>query len=293
MALPHHWWLWGVDISLAGLVDQPQLDYFDGLAARAAHDAAADGTTPQLVIVTGKPTWLDAVDTAPREARIDRALDHLEHAVAAHHGLDVAAVISGDKHYYAFRTRARRRAVAHRVRRRWGVPPPHRPRPGRAVTIAHAPERELDDEPLALAALQPNRARSRQLRVRALWFGFRNGAFPAVTALAYLAWLVPAPARVAVAAAALACAIALARRPSLPRGLVWATPHAAAHVGCMAVAVAVADSIADETSLRWQAIALLIAGGLVAPVVVGLYFLVVGWIGGVNDNEAFAAYRCP
>jgi hypothetical protein len=59
----------------------------------------------------------------------------------------------------------------------------------------------------------------------------------------------------------------------------------------MALAVAIADGIADEASIWWRALALLIAGGLVAPVVVGAYFLIVGSIGGVNDNEAFAAIR--
>jgi len=291
VALPHHWWLWGVDIALAGLVDQAQLDYFDVLAARAARDAAAEGATARLVIVTAKPSWLDAVETAPRDVRIDPALEHLEIAVAARHGIDVAAVIAGDKHFYARFEPEHGEGPSRIVSGGGGAfihPTDHVPD---RVSIAHSPERQLDDEPLRLVELQPTRKRSRQLRARTLWFGFRNGAFAAVTALAYLTWLGPAPVRVAVAAATLAGAIALARRPSLPRGLVWATPHAAAHVGCMALAVAVADSITDTTSVWWRAVALLIAGGLVAPVVVGLYFLIVGTIGGVNDNEAFAAIR--
>jgi hypothetical protein len=27
--LPHHWWIWAVDIALSGLVDQPQLEFFE------------------------------------------------------------------------------------------------------------------------------------------------------------------------------------------------------------------------------------------------------------------------
>ena len=289
---PHHWWLWGVDIALAGLVDQAQLDYFDALAARAARGVAAEGATARLVIVTAKPSWLDAVETAPRDVRIDPALEHLEIAVAARHGIEVAAVIAGDKHFYARFEPEHGDGPSRIVSGGGGAfihPTDHVPD---RVPIAHSPERQLDDEPLRLVELQPTRKRSRQLRFRTLWFGFRNGAFAAVTALAYLTWLGPAPARVAVAGGNTRRRDpVLARRPTLPRGLVWATPHVAAHVGCMALAVAVADSITDTTSVWWRAVALLIAGGLVAPIVVGLYFLVVGSIGGVNDNEAFAAIR--
>ncbi len=148
VSLPHHWWLWGVDIALADLVDQTQLDYFDVLAARAAGDAAAAGTTARLVIVTAVPSWLDAVETAPREARIDRALDHFENVVAARHGIEVAAVIAGDKHFYARFEPEHGGGPTRIVSGGGGAflhPTDHVPD---RVSVAHPPERQLDDEPL-------------------------------------------------------------------------------------------------------------------------------------------------
>jgi hypothetical protein len=114
-----------------------------------------------------------------------------------------------------------------------------------------------------------------------------------VTALAYLLWLVPAPVRVVAVAAMLAALIMMARRPSVPAGLVCAVPHTAAHVSVMALAVAIADALAagGSASVWWRGLALLVAGAAVAPVVIGLYFVVAGTVAGVNDNEAFAAIR--
>jgi hypothetical protein len=288
--LPHDWWWWGVDIALAGLVDRPQLDYFEAMAERAARVAQVAGTTPRLVIATAKPTWLDATPSAPTAARLDRSLDHLVERIAGGHGIEVAAIVSGDKHYYA-RFEPGAGDVPSRIVSGGGGaflhPTDHVPD---RLSVAHDEAARPDDE-LVLAARAPTPSESRRLRLRAVWCGFRNGAFPVVTALAYLAWLVPAPARIAVAAAALASTIALARRPSLRDALPWAAPHAAAHVGCMALALAAADAATDGTSLWWRAAALLVAGGLVAPVIVGLYFVVAGTIAGINDNEAFAGIR--
>jgi 3',5'-cyclic AMP phosphodiesterase CpdA len=288
--LPHHWWLWGVDIALTGLVDRPQLDYFTALAGRARDEAAAAGATPKLVIATAEPTWLDAHDGASREARTGPALNHLERRVAAAHGMEVAAVLAGDKHFYArFEPAAQGRPV--RVVSGGGGaflhPTDHVPD---RLRVGHV-DRDAPDDELSLAALSPTRSESRRLRLRALWCGFRNGALPVVTAAAYLAWLVPTPARFAVAVAALVCAVALARRPTVPRAMVWAVPHAAAHVASMWLATVVVEGVADDPSLWWRAIALAVAGGLLAPLVLGAYFIAVGTIAGVNDNEAFAAIR--
>jgi hypothetical protein len=53
----------------------------------------------------------------------------------------------------------------------------------------------------------------------------------------------------------------------------------------------VVDALADDPSMWWRAVALAVAGGFVAPMVLGAYFVVAGTIAGVNDNEAFAAIR--
>lgn len=289
--LPHHWWLWGVDIALAGLVDQPQCEYFAALASRAAALAEADGETARLVVVTAKPTWLDARPGAAEEARRDAALDYVESVLARRRGLRVAAVLTGDHHSYA------RHAPAddgpHRVVCGLGGaflhPTDHVP--ARLSVARRSWPGHERDEALTLAATEPSPARSRRLRWRSLGFGFRNGAFPAVTALVYLAWLLPPAGRVLAAAALAAAAAALTRLPSTPARWAWGIPHAAAHVGVMALAVLVADAASGPASVWWRGGALLVAGALVAPVVIGLYFVVAGWAAGVNDNEAFSAIR--
>jgi 3',5'-cyclic AMP phosphodiesterase CpdA len=289
--LPHHWWIWAVDIALSGQVDEPQVRYFTAMAERAAAAAVADGTTARLVIVTSKPTWVDAVPGGALERRLDPALDHLETNIARRNGLHLAAVLSGDDHYYA-----RYASVGggpQRVTCGGGGaflhPTDHLPTTLSVASRAW-PEHEGDDE-LRLQALEPSRARSRALRWRALGFGFHNGGFPLVTALAYLAWLLTGWGRVVAVLGFFLAAAAMSRRPTLPGRALWGAPHNAAHVGVMTLAVWVADQVvssADGTA--WgRGAALLLAGAVIGPVVIGLYFVAAGTTAGVNDNEAFSA----
>jgi hypothetical protein len=86
----------------------------------------------------------------------------------------------------------------------------------------------------------------------------------------------------------------MVRQPHLWERLMWGVPHAAAHIGVMA-AVGTAVDAADldnSTAQAWlRAGALLVAGAVVAPIIVGLYFVIAGRLRGVNDNEAFSAIR--
>jgi hypothetical protein len=290
--LPHHWWLWGIDIALAGLVDQPQIEYFDGIARRAAALAEADGAVARVLIATAKPTWLDDVPGVD-PAEHDAALDYLESMVARRRGLEVAAVLSGDTHYYARHVPADRgpQRIVFGGGGAFLHPTDHAPEQLTVERRAWSGHERVEEA--TLAALWPSKERSSRLRWRALWIGARNGAFPVVTAAAYLLWLLPGPGRTAAAAAAAVALASVARRPSLLRGAVWGVPHAAAHIGVMALAVVVADAAAADgaASVWWRGLSLLLAGAVIAPVVIGLYFVVVGRLAGVNDNEAFSAIR--
>jgi hypothetical protein len=206
----------------------------------------------------------------------------------------VVATISGDEHLYA----RYEPAGEGPVRFTWGGggaflhPTDHLPE--RLVVERRAWTDHERVETLDLAARYPSTERCRRLRWRALGFGWHNRGFPVLTALAYLSWMLPVSVRIAALGALTYMLVRLARRPRLWEGLIWGVPHAAVHIAVMA-AVATAADAADfdsSTAQAWfRAGVLAVAGALVGPVVVGLYFVVAGRLRGVNDNEAFSAIR--
>jgi hypothetical protein len=225
--------------------------------------------------------------------RLDPALDRIETAIARRHGLRVAAVLSGDDHHYArySPTGDGPQRVTCGGGGAFLHPTDHVPDRLSVASRAWAGE-ERDDE-YTLAALEPTRGRSRVLRLRSLWFGFRNGWVPAVTALAYLLWLLPAPGRVVGVLAVLGALSSLTRLATISARLAWGALHTAGHLGVMVLAVEVADAVAGEggASVWGIGASLLLAGAVAGPVVFGLYFVVAGTVAGVNDNEAFSAVR--
>ena len=89
--LPHNWWLWALDYQLESDIDQPQLDFFNGVA-----DQMPPGG--KVILVTAEPDWIYG---HIYHSRYQRNIEFLETAVInqrAHATLKVA--ISGDLHHY-------------------------------------------------------------------------------------------------------------------------------------------------------------------------------------------------
>ena len=88
--LPHHWWLWGVDIQPDRYVDEPQLEFFGGVAAKAAPGA-------KLILATPVPTWTEL----DRDPNAYRNLAYLERTMLRPDGIVLKLTVAGDLHHYS------------------------------------------------------------------------------------------------------------------------------------------------------------------------------------------------
>lgn len=204
LALPHGWWLWGIDIQLAGYVDQAQVDFF----AHVANHWMPKGS--RLILCTGRPDWA-YVDVEAPEATSFRNFSYVASlASLAHRDHRLCLVLTGDSHHYARYTEAGVHYITaggggaflhptHELEDKafdWRYPPPGVPAtPGernyrRDFKIA----RDEQDRP----ALFPSPEVSRRLTWRNLAFFYLNPQFGLTlgAACALFAWLLDANARI-------------------------------------------------------------------------------------------------
>jgi hypothetical protein len=89
--LPHGWWLIGTDMQLESDLDQPQVNYFKGLAAKMHED-------DRVILCLAEPAWLVS-QVRPPEGRtyLDNNLRYLEEEVL---GKKVSVFLAGDLHHY-------------------------------------------------------------------------------------------------------------------------------------------------------------------------------------------------
>jgi hypothetical protein len=88
--LPHHWWLWGIDIQPDALIDEPQLRFFSDVALRAEHG-------DRLVLATAIPAWT----RLDRDPLAFRNLAYLERTLLEPRGIRLELTLAGDAHHYA------------------------------------------------------------------------------------------------------------------------------------------------------------------------------------------------
>jgi len=89
--LPHHWWLWAIDIQLDADIDEPQLAYFRTVAAGLSPD---DG----VILCWAKPSWVAA---GPRNPEVYAQIEYFQREILAETGARVRISLSGDTHHYA------------------------------------------------------------------------------------------------------------------------------------------------------------------------------------------------
>jgi hypothetical protein len=204
LALPHGWWLWGIDIQLAGYVDQAQVDFFSHVASKWMPEGS------RLIICTGQPDW-EYVDVREPEKTTFRNFSYVESlADLARRRHRLRLVLTGDSHHYARYTEAGVHYITaggggaflhpthHLVDKSfdWEYPPPGEVRiPGkrryrRDLKIA----RDGNGHP----ALFPDPEVSRRLTWRNLAFFYFNPQFAMTlgAACALFAWLLDANARI-------------------------------------------------------------------------------------------------
>jgi hypothetical protein len=90
LQLPHRWWLLALDAQGAAYMDDPQLEYFRGVAANIK---AGD----RIILVTPQPAW---VQSEEHPLYYD-TIDYFLRTVIDPTGADVALMLSGDLHHYA------------------------------------------------------------------------------------------------------------------------------------------------------------------------------------------------
>lgn len=185
LALPHNWWLWGIDIQSEALIDRPQIEFFQRVAGEAAEAAGGEG--PRLVLATAVPAWTEL-------AHDPRAYDNLayfQRTVLRPAGIGLRLIVAGDRHYYA----------------RYQAPPAAGGGPARCLVTAGGggaflhPTHELRNEievptPGAAApttytrsAAYPPAGTSRRLSLQALLLPVRNPSFVPVVGVVSLVLL--------------------------------------------------------------------------------------------------------
>jgi hypothetical protein len=307
--LPHDWWLIGTDLQLDSDIDQPQLEYFRGVAQQMPEDA-------RVILCTAEPHWIYEARYRDVDPTIsDKLLRFLEERVL---GRRIELYLSGDLHHY--------RRHAHpdgrqKITAGGG---------GAFLHPTHSDVAQVAELPggFVHAASFPTPQQSRRLAWRNLLFPFINPKFGIATALVYtvLAWAVKvdvAPfdtaqwreAFGAVVSGLLNSQIAVFWGLALFGGFYFFTDthskryklwggftHGLAHL----LAAFLLGWAATRISVTWMHLpfghtrqlfvaGLLIAlgGYLVGPLIMGLYLFVSLNVFGRHSNEAFSSLRCP
>lgn len=82
--LPYDWWIWGADIQLGGVFDDPQRDYFDIMSKET-------GNASKIILCLAEPSWT--------HENYDNLFEIV--TIAQSKGAKVCAVLAGDLHHFS------------------------------------------------------------------------------------------------------------------------------------------------------------------------------------------------
>jgi hypothetical protein len=302
--LPHRWWLLGIDLQLGADFDEPQVQYFQRVAAAMEKDA-------RVVLCVPEPQWMLRESYPRDESYTDTALQFLQTSILKR---PVQVFLTGDLHNY------RRHENAD------GVQKIISGGGGAFVHPTHVPRsRELADGFVERAAYPP-RATSWRLAWRNLLFPFLNRTFFWVPALLYAlsAWFASASLRPedleTIQLAWLASLRAGLRDPfdglwliAVIGGFVFFTDthvtwyrvlagmtHAVAHlsaafiIGWGALLFTTSMLGLEYGGIRQLALAgamTFVSGGIVGSFIMGIYLLLSVQIFGRHSEQAFSSLR--
>ena len=194
LKLPHHWWLWAVDIALETDIDKPQINYFSEIAKNELKPG------DRVILCTPTSSWVDAgVESSDGASRPYLNLNVLADKVRERKA-SIPVMLAGDLHHYShYRHRNGKR---HKFTAGGGgaflLGTQQLPK---ALTLYET--RRQEDEGAAaqeyhLVASFPSPGKSRWLSLGALGFAFRNVAFSLFLGVFYLfyGWLLQAASKV-------------------------------------------------------------------------------------------------
>ncbi len=328
LALPHGWWLWGIDIQLDSYIDEPQLRYFEQ-AAQAME--AGD----RVILCTATPSW---VETSEQPSAY-RNLAYLERALIRPAKARLMLTLTGDHHHYARYEGDGDMAGTHKVTAGGGgafLHPTHDLPPSIELEID---KRDADPQRYTRRVCYPDVAASRRMAFGSPRLPFCNLRFLTVPALAYvlLLWAGPFTTRViekgtprSLAEAATTFGIGdlltgLTSRPvavgllvavwlglvgfakppvrwrrgpgKWPAKAVMGTIHGGMQMGALLAVAWLSLRVASVADSAWFTVVLLVLaagiGGLAAGLVMGAYLALCSGLPGVDThgNEAFSAQR--
>jgi hypothetical protein len=182
LALPHRWWLWGIDIQLDSYIDEPQLRYFE----RAANEMKPGD---RVILCTATPSWVEA-DLEPDAYR---NLAYLERALIRPAGARLMLTLTGDHHHYARYEGTGEMEGTHKVTAGGGGAFLHPTHDLRRHIALEVDKRDAAPQQYNRQACYPDVASSRRMAFGAPRLPFRNLLFMIVPAVAYVLLLWAGP----------------------------------------------------------------------------------------------------
>jgi hypothetical protein len=302
--LPHDWWLLGIDLQLGADFDEPQVRYFQNVAAQM-------GELANVILCVPEPQWVFECTYPGYDAYTTRTLDFFRNEVISR---PVQVTISGDLHFYR---RHSSKADEHKVISGGG---------GAFLHPTHRPDLAQLQDGFTEQASYPDKATSAKLSWRNLQFPFLNPKACVLPALVYAlsAWFASSRlnlADVETFPAAVHSALQVAVRDPLSglwlmfviAGLVFFTDthsriyrvvggivHAVAHLfaalGLAWLAMHFTISVLGMSygtalQLLLTGLLTLLGGALVGGLLIGIYLLVSVNVFGRHNNEAFSSLR--
>ena len=319
-ALPHRWWLWGIDIQFDTYIDEPQLQFF--------RDEMGSLLQPgdSVILCSAMPNWVYANEGRARAHAYD-TLDFFQRTAIEPTGAVVRANLTGDAHHYARYQETAGDAqmftaggggaflsATHHLPEILVLPPPDSPHTGTRSKVA-----SLFD----LKAAYPTKAESKAIARGIVNLPRKNPTFVALMSAVYLlfAWTIQSALvrpgqrlsdvmhslsvtgvaagiahspEAVVAIALLVLGMSGFTKTVPPKKYVLGSLHALAHLVAVVLLVRLVDQVLTGVSglpyLAGYLVLVGAAGGLLGSLVMAGYLYVAGWYR-CNDNELFAAQR--
>jgi hypothetical protein len=302
--LPQDWWLLGIDLQLGADFDEPQVRYFQDVAAQMSADA-------NVILCVPEPQWIYECTYPGYEAYTTRTLDFFRNELIKR---PVALTITGDLHFYRRHSNS---TGEHKVISGGG---------GAFLHPTHRPDVAQLQDGFTEQAVYPDKATSAKLAWRNLNFPWLNPKACGLPAFIYVlsAWFASSRLNLAdlhTFPDAVRSALQVAVRDPLcglwlmfvVAGLVFFTDthsrayrliggclHALAHLfAALALAWLAMHFTISVLGLEYgKPLQLVITGALtflggalVGSLLIGLYLLVSISLFGRHNNEAFSALR--
>lgn len=169
VSLPHHWWLFGTDIQLSSLMDEPQLEYFKQVMKVVKKDPQA-----RIILCNAEPYWIYSKVNENDNGNTQKAMEIFQGRILEGR---VALYLAGDLHHYRRHENSLKKK--HKIISGGGgafLHPTHR------QNVEKIGKNSIYD----LKESFPDEVVSRQLCWQNLWFCWKNPWFGLVTGFLYL-----------------------------------------------------------------------------------------------------------